>query len=114
MIRVVIADDAKPMRDRLKAELRRYPGGCEIVAECEDGSAAIEATQQLNPDVTMLDVVMAPMDGVEAGRKLQALGHKVILVTSSGQGGVLQDFSYLIKPYGLAQLFRSIATAIAR
>ena len=86
-MRVVIADDDRMMRSKLMAELSRYPGGCEVLKQCRDGSAAIEATLALNPDITLLDVVMTPMGGVTAAQKLVAMGRKVLLMTSMGQKG---------------------------
>lgn len=107
-MKVVIADDDRMMRSKLAAELSRYPGGCEILKQCRDGSAAIEATLALNPDLTMLDVIMSPMGGVTAAEKLTALGRKVLLMTSMGQKGVVQGYDHLIKPYSPHQLYEKL------
>ena len=113
-MKVVIADDDRIMRSRLVAELSRIPGGCEVVAQCKDGSSAVEATLRLNPDINLLDVVMSPMGGLTAGNILRDQGHKVILITSMGQSGVIGDFPKLIKPYSPHQLALKLAEVMAQ
>ena len=107
-MKVVIADDDRIMRSKLVAELSRYPGGCEILQQCRDGSAAIEATLALNPDITLLDVVMSPMGGVAAAEILVAKGRRVLLMTSMGQKGVVDGYDHLIKPYSPHQLYQKL------
>lgn len=114
MIRVVFADDAKPMRDKMYAELRLYPGGCQIVAQCEDGQEAIEETLKHNPDITLLDVIMSPMGGLDAAKILRQQGHKILLITSSGQGGIVGDLPHLIKPYTPQLLYYKIAQVLSK
>lgn len=117
MLKVIIADDAAPMRNRLKAELSRYPGGYELLAECEGGLEAVEKTLSLNPDITFLDVVMGDIGGVGAAIKLREAGCEFLLVTSSGQGSVLSGFDegqWIIKPYALSLLYRKIAAIVAK
>jgi DNA-binding NarL/FixJ family response regulator len=112
MISVVFADDAKPMRDKIRAELARYPGGCNILAECEDGHSAVEATLKFNPDITLLDVVMSPMGGCEAADILESSGHKYLLLTSMGQYGVIGSRRNLIKPYSTHLMYTTIRSII--
>ena len=107
-MKVVIADDDRMMRSKLVAELSRYPGGCEILKQCRDGSSAIEATLSLNPDITLMDVVMSPMGGITAAEKLVAMGRKVLLMTSMGQAGVVDGYDHLIKPYSPHQLYEKL------
>ncbi|MBL8928532.1 MAG: response regulator transcription factor [Kineosporiaceae bacterium] len=41
-----------------------------VVGEADDGGSAVELARRLHPDVVLMDVQMAPMDGVEATRIL--------------------------------------------
>jgi NarL family two-component system response regulator LiaR len=64
-IRVLIVDDHTVVRDGLQALLSVEPG-MQVVGSAADGIEAVRLTQELNPDVILLDLVMPRMDGVQA------------------------------------------------
>lgn len=63
--RVVIADDVAHLRTLLRIVLERSRR-FEVVAEAGNGQQAIEATREHRPDLTLLDLSMPVMDGLEA------------------------------------------------
>jgi DNA-binding NarL/FixJ family response regulator len=65
IVRVLIVDDADPIRLLLRGLLANADG-IEVVGEAGDGVEAIEMTQQLRPDVVVMDVTMPVMDGIKA------------------------------------------------
>ncbi len=65
VVRVLIVDDADPIRLLLKGLLANAQG-IDVVGEAGDGAEAIELTRQLRPDVIIMDVTMPVMDGIEA------------------------------------------------
>jgi len=65
MIKVLLADDQPLVRAGLAMLLSAEPD-IEIVAEADDGRAAVEKAVALRPDVVLMDVRMPGMDGVEA------------------------------------------------
>ncbi len=65
VVRVLIVDDADPIRLLLKGLLANAQG-IEVVGEAGDGAEAIELARQLRPDVIIMDVTMPVMDGIEA------------------------------------------------
>ena len=67
MIRVLIADDHGIVRSGLRMLIERQPD-MEVVAEAEDGVAALESTQEHRPTVAVLDVSMPRMTGLQAAR----------------------------------------------
>lgn len=65
VIRVLLADDHKILREGLAGLLRDQPG-IEVVGEAADGLMAVELSQRLLPDVVVMDVTMPGMSGIEA------------------------------------------------
>ncbi|MEO0328289.1 MAG: response regulator transcription factor [Pseudomonadota bacterium] len=70
-IRILIADDHELVREGLKARLNMN-GAMEICGEASSGSQAVTLDQQLEPDVTFLDISMPEMTGLEAASKILA------------------------------------------
>ena len=64
-ITVLVADDHAVFRAGLKAVIDAGPD-TSCVAEADDGRAAIEAAQRVQPAVVVLDVRMPRLDGVAA------------------------------------------------
>lgn len=64
-IRVLIADDHPVVRTGL-ALLIKYEPGMEVVAEAGDGVQAVQLFRQHQPDVTLMDLRMPGMGGVDA------------------------------------------------
>jgi DNA-binding NarL/FixJ family response regulator len=64
-IRIVVVDDSKPYRETLSSFLRKRPD-LQVVAQAEDGLAAIQAVERFRPDVVLMDISMPVMDGFDA------------------------------------------------
>lgn len=82
-LRVVIVDDQALVRAGFRMILASEPG-IEVVAEAEDGRAAINACREHGPDVVLMDLRMPGMDGLEATRVLHESGSpvKVLALTT--------------------------------
>jgi two-component system response regulator NreC len=71
--RIVLADDHHIVRQGLRALLERE--GMKVVAEADDGRAAVELAQTHKPDVVILDLTMPLLNGLEAGREILHNGY---------------------------------------
>ena len=102
-MRVLIVDDEKLARDRLR-ELLNEIGGHTIVGEAMNGNEAIERTMELNPDVLLMDIRMPGMDGLEAAIHLMGMENppSVIFTTAYDQHALnafeVNAVDYLLKP----------------
>jgi DNA-binding NarL/FixJ family response regulator len=68
-VRVLIADDEPLFVEMLEAVLGADPR-IEVVGTARDGGEAVELALELEPDVTLMDISMPAMDGIEAVRRI--------------------------------------------
>ena len=82
-ISVLIADDHPVVRQGLRTFLDLQED-MEILGEASDGAEAVTKVEQFLPDVVLMDLVMAGMDGIEATRRIRAISPstRVIVLTS--------------------------------
>jgi len=114
-IRVLIVDDHPMVRDGIAALLDRQPD-MEPVGEATDGAEAIEKFRALSPDVTLMDVQMAGLGGVEAIieiRRLSPHAHILVLTTYPGDANAARAIragaaGYLLKNGIRAELVDAI------
>lgn len=83
MITVLFADDHEMVRIGVSAYLSAQPD-IEVIAEADDGEAAIDLALGHRPDIILMDLVMERMDGIEATKRIteQWPEAKIIIVTS--------------------------------
>ncbi|MEV0902837.1 response regulator transcription factor [Actinoplanes sp. NPDC049802] len=83
MIRILVADDQPLVRAGLTTVLTSDPD-LDVVAEAEDGRAALAAVEQVRPDVALLDIRMPGMDGLTAAESLRAAhpALRVMIITT--------------------------------
>jgi DNA-binding LytR/AlgR family response regulator len=108
----LIAEDETPLRDALRAMLGIAWPELEIVAECEDGIAAMEAIAGHRPDVCFLDIRMPGVSGLDVARAAIAAKAQVVFTTAYDEYAVRAfeagAADYLLKPIQPARLARAI------
>ena len=106
-IRVVLVDDHAVVRSGLRAVL----GGAddiEVVGEATNGDEAIAAAKRLEPDVLIMDVTMAGLDGVEATRAIaeQVSASRVLVLTMHTEEEYLLE---VLRAGGAGYILKSVA-----
>ena len=79
MVRLVIADDHKMVRDAWALLLRRDK---RIVVEglCENGQEVINYCREKSPDIILMDINMEPVNGIEATREIRTFNNEVKII----------------------------------
>ncbi len=82
-LRLLLADDHPVVRAGLAAVLK-FDTRFTVVAEAADGRAAIAAHREHQPDITLMDVRMPHLDGIEAARRIRAQspGARILMLTT--------------------------------
>jgi DNA-binding NarL/FixJ family response regulator len=78
-IDILLVDDQELVRAGFRLVLQAAPG-LRVIGEASNGREAIDAARRLRPDVTLLDIQMPVMNGLEALPSL--LGSKVVVLTT--------------------------------
>jgi DNA-binding NarL/FixJ family response regulator len=81
ILRLLVADDHDVVRKGVRTLLEEQPGW-EVAAEASDGREAVEKAKLVQPDVTILDLSMPELNGLEAAREiLKSVATKVLILT---------------------------------
>jgi CheY-like chemotaxis protein len=79
VLRILLADDHAMVRQGLRSILDSYRD-ISVVGEAADGDEAVEMAGLLDPDVIVMDVNMAKLDGIEATRRVKAKWPEILVV----------------------------------
>jgi len=117
-ITALIVDDHDVVRQGLRAYLEALPD-IEVIAEAEDGEAAVRLAAQHIPDVALMDLVMPGMDGVEATRGVKNASPRtqVVVLTSYHEDEHIFPalragaISYILKDVRMDDLARAVRRA---
>jgi two-component system response regulator AlgR len=115
-MRLLIADDEPPARQRLRAMIAECPGW-EVAGEAGDGREAVELALSLAVDAVLLDVAMPVMDGLEAARHLARLERPpAVVFCTAYDDHALAAFDaaavdYLVKPVRRERLAEALERA---
>ena len=108
-IRVLIADDHGVVREGLASMIRRNKADMSVVGEASNGREAVELWRAHRPDVTLLDLRMPELDGVEAIKAIRATDEKariIVLTTFDGDEDIYRAIQAGAKGYLLKDVPR--------
>ena len=118
MIKVVLADDQKIVREGIKMILSLYDE-IEVIAEAENGKELIDLLQDIQPDVILMDIRMPIIGGVEATKIIKQVNKniKIIILTTFNEDEYIFKAirngadGYLLKDVGSEYIVRAIKSA---
>jgi DNA-binding NarL/FixJ family response regulator len=114
-MRILIADDHGIVRQGLKS-LIEHQSDMEVIAEAEDGRAAVELAKELCPDVVVMDISMPALNGMEATRLIlqENKNIKVIALSMHSDKHIVKEAleagasAYILKSYLFDELIRAL------
>jgi len=117
-ISVLLVDDHEVVRSGVSAFLASQPD-FEVVGEAKSGVEAVDLAQKTVPDVVLMDLVMAKMDGVEATRQVKTVSPrtKIVVLTSYHQDEYIFPalqagaISYILKDVKMDELADALRRA---
>lgn len=115
-MKILITDDEPLARTRIRSLLQDSPD-YNVVGEATDGKQALELTNDLHPDVILLDIRMPNMTGLEAALHLSKLENPpAVIFTTAFSEHALAAFDsnavdYLLKPIRQDRLEQALQKA---
>jgi DNA-binding NarL/FixJ family response regulator len=114
---VVVVDDEELFRSGLRMVIEAR-AGIEVVGEADNGAEAVTVVRQQRPDVVLMDVQMPRLNGIDATRRIVALGlpTRVLMLTTFGMDKYVVESlragasGFLLKTVPPEQLTAGIAT----
>jgi len=121
MMRILIVDDQVLFAESLKTVLEMAGEGYKICGLAENGREAVDAVDDLKPDLVLMDVRMPVMDGVAATRILKAKypSLKILMLTTFEDDEYVREAlrygvsGYLLKSIPTAELLASLRAALS-
>jgi len=111
---ILIVDDAAFMRMMIKDVLTK--NGFEVVGEAENGARAIEKFKELTPALTIMDITMPEIDGIQAVKEIKKLdaNAKVIMCSAMGQQAMVIEAiqagakDFIVKPFQADRVIEAV------
>jgi len=114
-VKAIIADDEALVRERIVDLLSEY-SNIEIVSQCDNGQATIEAINLERPDVLFLDIKMPQFGGFEVMERVEQKDILLIFITAFDQYALkafdYEAFDYIVKPIVKKRFEKTISRVI--
>jgi DNA-binding NarL/FixJ family response regulator len=117
--KILIVDDHEIVREGIKTLISRERPQWEVCGEASTAQGAVEATRKLKPDVTVLDITMPGMSGLEVASSIFELGSRVLMFTMHESEHLASEVSqagaqgFVLKSQANKDLIRAIERLLA-
>jgi len=115
---IMIVDDAAFMRMMLKDILSK--NGFTVVGEAENGAIAVDKYMELQPNLTIMDITMPEMDGLQAVKEIRKRDAKarIIMCSAMGQQAMVIEAiqsgakDFVVKPFQADRVVEAVTKAL--
>ncbi len=119
MAKIMVVDDAAFMRMMLKDILTK--SGYEVIGEAENGLRAVERYNELSPDLTLMDITMPELDGIQAVKRIKEIdpNAKIIMCSAMGQQAMVLESiqagarDFIVKPFQKDRIVEAVSKVLS-
>lgn len=121
-ITILLAEDHKIVREGLRNLIQKEHPAMQVVAEADNGRAAVQLAKKLRPRVVLMDIAMPGLNGIDATRQIVAKHPDVKVVALSMHSDrhyIAEMFKagamgYLLKDCAFEELIQAIHSVVAK
>lgn len=114
-VRILIVEDSQPWRGTIRSILQES-SDLVVICECSDGLEAIRKSEQLQPDLVVLDIGLPKLHGLEAARRIRkvAPGSRILFLTAYISPELLREalqtgaLGYVVKSNAASDLLPAV------
>lgn len=112
---ILLVDDFEPWR-RFVSSILKHESQLRIVCEVTDGMNAVKKSEELRPDLVLLDIGLPTLNGIEAARQIRRLSPKtrILFVSQESSVEIVQEalsvgaWGYVVKSDAQTELLPAI------
>lgn len=120
MEKIMIVDDSAFMRGRIRGMLKH--AGFENFIEAANGTEAVEQYVRERPALTIMNITMPGMDGLQALKTITAVDPqaKIIMCTAISQESIMEQAirdganDYIVKPFDASRMIEAVKKQVGK
>lgn len=118
-IRVLVVEDYKPWLRYISSELQK-DSNLQVIGEVSDGLEAVQQSQELQPDLILLDIGLPTINGIEAARRIRQASpaSRILFVSENRSPDIAEDAlrtgagGYVVKSDAASELLSAIKAVL--
>jgi DNA-binding NarL/FixJ family response regulator len=118
-VRVLVVEDNEPFREFIYSILR-MSAALEIIGEASDGLEAVDKSEELQPDLILLDIGLPSLNGIEAANRIRKLAPRSTILFLSQESSPdlvryalsLGAMGYVLKPNASCDLLPAVEAVV--
>lgn len=114
-MRILVVDDYEPFRRFIRSTLEQRPG-LQVIGEASDGLQGVQQSEELQPDLIILDLGLPKLNGIESARQMRKCSpaSKILIVSQESSADIAHEafnagvLGYVVKAYAGSELLPAV------